>query len=145
MKVTRRVCLAAFAVFLVAGCASGPKYTEIKGKIPSLQSGQGRVFVYRDSTFGAAVTPDVLINGKVVGVSRANGFFYTDLPAGNHKLSAGTEVERSLSFTLASGENKYVRSSMSFGVMVGRINFDLVNQAAGEAALADLAYTGGEQ
>ena len=51
------------------------------------------------------------------------------------------DFERSLSFTLASGETKYIKSSISFGVLVGRLNFDLVNQAAGEEALQGLAYS----
>ena len=55
--------------------------------------------------------------------------------------SAQTEVERSLSFSLAPGEKKYVKASISFGLVVGRINFGLVNEAAGEAALEGLAYS----
>jgi hypothetical protein len=38
-----------------------------------------------------------------------------------------TEVDRMVSFALAAGETKYLRTSPSFGVLVGRINFDLVN------------------
>lgn len=136
-----RLCFIALFATLIAGCASGPRYAEMKSQIAPLSANHGRVFVYRDSSFGAALTPNVAINGKVVGVSRANGFFYTDLPAGNYKLSAETEVERSLSFTLAAGEQKYVKASISFGLLVGRINFDLVNAAAGEQALQDLAYS----
>jgi hypothetical protein len=137
----RRLLLIAGLSLFVTACASGPKYSEVKNKIGPLQSGQGRVFVYRDSSFGAAITPTVTANGKPIGVSRANGFFYADLAAGDYKLAAGTEVERSLSFTLAHGEIKYVRAFISFGLLVGRINFDLVNAAAGEQALQELAYS----
>jgi uncharacterized lipoprotein YajG len=129
------------AMLLMAGCATGPKFSEMQSKIGPLAAGQGRVYVYRDSAFGAAITPNVTINGKVVGVSRANGFFYTDLPAGNYRLAAETEVERSITFTLAAGESKYVKASMSFGIVAGRINFDLVNQAAGHQDLQSLAYS----
>jgi hypothetical protein len=126
---------------LLAACATGPTYQEMKSKIPALDAGNGRVFVYRDSTFGAAIQPQVLVNGKVVGVSRANGFFYTDLPAGDYRMSAQTEVERSISFTLAPREVKFVKASISFGIFAGRINFDLVNAPAGEAAIETLAYS----
>jgi hypothetical protein len=81
---------------ILAACATDPTYLEMKSKIPTLDPAQGRVFVYRDSTFGAAIQPQVMINGKVVGVSRGNGIFYTDLPAGDYRLSSQTEVERSL-------------------------------------------------
>lgn len=141
MSPSKRSFFVGLALLLLAGCATGPKYSEMKGTIPPLRSDQGRVFVYRDSSFGAAITPSVSINNKIVGVSRANGFFYADLPAGNYRMSAGTEVERSLTFTLATGEVKYVKASISFGIIAGRINFDLVNQAAGEDALQGLAYS----
>lgn len=141
MNLTRRSFFSVLTLLVLAGCATGPKYSEMKSTIPVLRSDQGRVFVYRDSSFGAAITPSVAINGQIVGVSRANGFFYADLPAGNYRMSAETEVERSLTFTLAAREVRYVRASISFGLIAGRINFDLVNQAAGEEALQGLAYS----
>jgi hypothetical protein len=140
MIASMRLLLAA-TMLLVAGCATGPMYSEMKSKITPLAAGQGRVFVYRDSSLGAAITPKVNINGKVVGVSRGNGFFYTDLPAGEYRLAAETEVERSLTFSLAAGETKYVRASISLGFFVGRLNFDLVNRTEGEQALGSLAYS----
>jgi hypothetical protein len=141
MRNVSRFLIAVAALLLVAGCATGPKFSEMQSKIGPIATGQGRVFVYRDSAFGAAITPNVAINGKVVGVSRANGFFYADLPAGDHRLSAATEVERSLTFTLKAGETKYVKASISFGIVAGRINFDLVNPAAGAQDLQSLAYS----
>lgn len=141
MTTAARFLIGAMAMLMLAGCATGPRFSEMKSQIGPLPSGQGRVFVYRDSAFGAAITPKVAINGKVAGVSRANGFFYADLPAGDYRLAAETEVERSLTFSLAAGESKYVKASISFGVFVGRINFDLVNAAAGEQELQSLAYS----
>lgn len=141
MNAVSRFAIFVTAMFLVAGCATGPKFSEMQTKIAPLAAGQGRVFVYRDSAFGAAITPNVTINGKVVGVSRASGFFYADLPAGDYRLAAATEVERSLTFSLRAGETKYVKASISFGIVAGRINFDLVNSAAGEQDLQSLAYS----
>jgi len=141
MKKVAKLLFAAVALILAAGCATGPKFSEMQATIKPLAAGQGRVYVYRDSSFGAAITPKVAINGKVVGVSRANGFFYADLPAGDYRLAAETEVERSITFTLAAGESKYVKASISFGFVAGRINFDLVNAAAGQQDLQSLAYS----
>ncbi len=126
----------------LVGCATGPNFTETKSKMPALKAGEGRIFVYRDGIFGAAVKPRVMLNGTEVGVSAAKGFFYVDRPAGSYKISSSTEVERSVSFELSGGEQKYISSSISLGVLVGRLNFELVSQAVGEAALSSLAYTG---
>jgi Protein of unknown function (DUF2846) len=125
-----------------AGCASGPKFSEIQSKIPEIKSGDGRIFVYRDSVFGAAIQPKVYVNGMEVGTSQSNGFFFVDRPSGEYKISAATEVERSLSLALAPNETKYVRSYMSFGILAGRINFELVNAAGGQAAIQGLSFTG---
>jgi Protein of unknown function (DUF2846) len=142
LKIVRRALLIAAIVGVVAGCASGPKYAEMKSKIPAMKAGEGRIFIYRDSIFGAAVQPKVSINGVEVGTSQSNGFFYIDRPAGDYKISGSTEVERSVSFVLAAGETKYIQSSISMGLLVGRINFELVNAAGGEAAVSGLSYTG---
>jgi hypothetical protein len=142
LKLVRRAFLLAACVSLMAGCASGPKYTEMKSKIPAIKTGEGRIFIYRDSIFGAAVQPKVMINGVEVGTSQSNGFFYVDRPAGDYKISSSTEVERSVSFVLAAGESKFIQSSISMGLLVGRINFELVNAAGGETAISGLAYTG---
>jgi Protein of unknown function (DUF2846) len=142
LKLVRRSLIVAALVTVVAGCASGPKYSEMKSKIPAMKAGEGRVFVYRDSIFGAAIQPKVMINGVEVGTSQSNGFFYVDRPAGDYKISGATEVERSVSFVLAAGETKYIKTFMSMGLLAGRVNFELVNAAGGETAVSGLSYTG---
>ncbi len=139
----RRTFLAA-AVALLAGCAtSGMRHAELKTSLAPPKAGEGRIYFYRASSpFGAAVQPDIRINGTSVGGSKPGGFFYVDRPAGRYEAHASTEVDRMVSFTLAAGETKYIRTSPSFGVLVGRINFELVNAPEAEAELASLHYTG---
>jgi len=129
---------------LLAGCAgSGPKFQEMKSSLPVLRQGDGRVFFMRSgSMFGAAIQPEIRLNGEVVGTSVPGGFFFVDRAAGNYEAHASTEVERKLTFTLAAGETKYVRTSPSFGVLVGRINFDLVDPAQAATELDELSFTG---
>lgn len=131
-------------VALLAGCAaSGPKPSEIRGSLPTLAADQGRIYFYRTPfTFGGAVTAEIRLNGQPVGRSQRGSFFYVDRPAGNYEVSTSTEVERKLTFALAPGETKYVRTYVSFGVLVGRVVPELMNAAEAEADMADLAYTG---
>jgi hypothetical protein len=139
----RRIFLAA-AIALLAGCATtGVRHAEMKSTLAPPKPDEGRIYFYREgSLFGAAIQPDIRLNGKVVGSSRPGGFFYVDRPAGSYEAHASTEVERMVSFTLAAGETKYIRTSPSFGVLVGRINLELVNPAEAEAQMASLHYTG---
>ena len=142
MRIGTLLALGAFAV--LAGCATGGvKHADMKPSIAALKPGEGRIYFYRSrSMVGAAVQPDIKLNGAVVGTSQPGGFFFVDRPAGNYEASSSTEVERTVTFALATGETKYVRTSPSFGVIVGRINFQLVDRAQAEAELSGLSYTG---
>jgi hypothetical protein len=65
-----------------------------------------------------------------------------DRPAGKYEAHASTEVDRMVSFVLAPGETKYIRTSPSFGVLVGRIKLELMSASEAEAQMASLHYTG---
>jgi hypothetical protein len=140
----RHVTVLGLALSLLAGCASGGiKHADLKPFLPTLGQDEGRVYFMRKASMvGAAVQPDIYLDGKVVGVSKPGGFFYVDRPAGPHAASATTEVKRGLSFSLEGNETKFIRSFPSFGIIVGRINFELVNPEEAEKDLRELSYTG---
>lgn len=136
--------LALVVVGVLAGCAAeGPLHKEVASAIPTVPSGKGRIYFYRaDSMFGAAVTSDITLNGRVVGKSERAGFFFVDENPGSCKASASTEVERQVTFTLAAGETKYIRSSVSMGALVGRVNLELVSPGDADKEITELHYTG---
>ncbi|ALS63338.1 MULTISPECIES: DUF2846 domain-containing protein [Pandoraea] len=144
MKQVSRLLLAGMAAsFFLAGCASGPKRAEMASAIPTIKTGEGRVYFYRSSSpFGAAVQPEIRLNDEIVGSSKPGGFFFVDRPAGQYKASASTETEKTLSFSLDSGETKYVRSSVSMGLLIGHVVLELEQPEVGEAALDSMSYTG---
>lgn len=142
MKATLRAVAALAAVLLIAACASGPKFSEVSGSIPTLGADQGRIYFYRTSTLGAAIHPTINLNGVAVGSSQPGGFFFVDRPPGDYEVVMGTEVERKVTFTLAAAEVRYLRTSISFGILVGRPQAELVPPAEGAKEVADLAYTG---
>ncbi len=134
-------------VAILGGCAaSGAKYQEVASAMPGLKAGEGRIYFLRSSSFvGAAIQPEIRLNGQVVGVSRPGGFFYVDRPAGSYTAATSTETEKSASFALQAGETKYLRTSPSMGIMVGRIVVELESAAKAQAELPSLSYTGGEK
>lgn len=139
---TTRIMLLLLAAALVGCTASGPKYSEVKDSIPALHPEQGRIVFYRNSAVGFAVKPDIQLNGSVVGEMMPMGFFYVDRAPGTHVATARTEVEASLQIPLAANETRYVRGSISLGILVGRPNFNLVEPRDAVLELMDLAYTG---
>lgn len=144
MKQLARVVMAGLAVgVFLGGCASGVKHADMAASIPTLKAGEGRVYFLRSaSMLGAAIQPDIKLNGEVVGASKPGGFFFVDRPAGKYVVSVATETEKTLHLTLDSGETKYVRSSPTVGILVGRV---VLSQESAEDAvdeLAGLSYTG---
>jgi hypothetical protein len=132
-------------VIALTGCASGVKYHDMAASIPTLKADQGRLYFFRSaSMMGAAIQPDIKLDGAVVGESKPGGFFYVDAKPGNHEVSTSTEVENKLTFTLDKGEVKYIKTSIGFGFAVGHVKPELVSEADAKAELPDLAYTGGE-
>jgi hypothetical protein len=66
--VSARLFLALLAV-VVSGCASGPKYSEIKDSIPPLDPEQGRIFFYRPSAVENCVYLFRSLSEKVTGIT----------------------------------------------------------------------------
>ena len=138
-----RALVATFALVALAGCASGPKYSEQAASMPSVKPGEGRIFFYRESSMvGAAIQPDIRLNGEVVGSSKPGGYFWVDRPAGQYTAAASTETEKTASFALAAGETKYIKGSPQMGLMVGRIVLSVESPDTARPALMSLSYTG---
>ncbi len=141
-NITRRLAVVACAA-LLAACASGPKHAEVQSSIPALKATEGRLYVYRSgSMLGAAIQPNVVVNGKVAGESKPGGFFFVDLPPGTVEVSTSTEVEKKLTLTLDAGQTRYVRTTIGFGLMVGRVYPELVDNAQGAKEIAETSYIG---
>ncbi len=133
------------AILMLSGCASGPKYAELKPSLPELtnKEEQGRIFFYRTkSPVGAAVTSNIKVNNEVVGVSRPGGFFFIDQKAGNIDISTKTEAEKNLNFALEPGQIRYVRTKVSMGALVGRIVPELIDNETAEKEIQGSSYIG---
>lgn len=134
------VVLAVLAAGLYGCGASGPRFSEMAGSMPSLGENDGRIYFYRDSIMGAALQPEVSVNGQVVGKSRPNSFFYIDRPAGSYRASARTEAEGTIDVVLRPKQAAYVKMSINIGILVGRPGFERVSEAEGRKELQSLAY-----
>lgn len=134
------ICMLALTV---VGCATGPKYTEVKSSIPTLAPDKGRIYFYRSGTmFGSGIQPSVTLNGVVVGESKPGGFFFVDVPPADYEVVLSTEVDKKLTFVLEKRQEKCVRMSVGLGVVVYRVYPELVESAVCLVEMQDLSYTG---
>jgi hypothetical protein len=105
----------------------------------------GRIFFYRTMVMGAALQPDINLNGMKVGDAKAQGFFYVDRPPGNYEVVTSTEVDRKLTFVLEKGQTRFVRFSVSMGFLVGHVYGELVDSAEGMEEIKECKYTGADK
>jgi len=127
----------------LTGCASGPKFDSVTSTLAPVPAGKSRIYFYRSTSLGAAIQPEVRLNGVVVGKAEPNGVFYVDRDPGNMEVITGSEVDRKLTFTIGPGETRYVKLGVGLGIVVYRIIPELVSEAAARKEMADLAFTGG--
>jgi hypothetical protein len=128
MKVIKQIILFSIIGLIMISCASGPTYKEMAGQTPPVSSENGRVYIYRTSTLGAALQPEVELDGESVGKAVPLGYFYVDCPPGNHRIMTSTEVDRELTFNLDKGQVRYVRLNVSMGFFVGHVYPDLIEE-----------------
>ena len=139
MRFPRRMVLVLIAALALAGCATqGVSYKEQEAKLPQLSASAGRIFIYRSSSLGFAVQPNVFLNGVVVGTAVPNAVYFFDRPKGSYEIATSTEVEKKVTFVLDSGEIKYVRLTPTIGLLVGRIVPELVAKEEATKELLDL-------
>lgn len=108
--------------WVLAGCATGPAFSDYRPTIPPLASDSARLWFYRPSkTLGGAVQPQVRINGIPAGKAQPRAYFYADRPAGTYEIECRTEWSDKLQVSVVAGEEKFIRLTLLPGVFVGHI------------------------
>lgn len=142
MKIVSLVALA--FTLLISGCASvdmAPTAESGKAKqFNSPSQGTAGVYIYRDSSFGSALKKDIWIDGKCIGESAPNVFFYAEVEGGKHH-SVDTESEFSpntLDLMFEAGKNYFIRQFIKLGLFVGGAGLEPVPEEQGKMAIAKL-------
>jgi hypothetical protein len=129
--------------FLLASCASPRGLDEPAFQIPALKPGLGRVYFIRAGEYvGAAVQPEIRMNNEVVARSVPGGFTFVDRPPGKYAVTTATEVENAVTFQLAAGESKYIKTAVTPGILIGHITPTLEFPEQGQSDISRLRYVG---
>jgi hypothetical protein len=108
-----------------------------------LKPGYGRVYFVRPGDLGgSAIQPEIRMNNEVVGRSVPGGFSYVDRPPGKYAVTTATEVENAVTFQLAAGETKYIRTTVTPGILVGHVTPTLEFPEQGQSDIGSLRYVG---
>ena len=147
----KKTAFAYILALLLAGCASVPmenKEASSKAKRFSPPSqGNAGLYIYRTSGVGGALKKDIWVDGKCVGESAPNVFFYREV-TGDQEHTISTESEFSpndLKITTASNTNYFVRQYIKMGVFVGGAGVEAVEAAEGQKDVQKLEMAVGGQ
>jgi hypothetical protein len=139
----RKFAFLALVSSLVVGCASVPM--ESKEKSSNLKTfnapaeGKSALYVYRTTGVGTAIKKDIWVDGKCLGESAPNVFFYKEVAPGEHKISSESEFSpNDLLLKTEGGKNYFVKQYMKMGLVVGGAGLETVNEAEGKKDLAKL-------
>lgn len=132
------------AALLISGCAS----VEMASKAESAKAkefnppaqGKAGVYIYRDSFVGKALKKDVWIDGKCIGESAPDVFFYAEVDGGKaHKIDTESEFSpNTFDLMFETGKNYFIRQFIKIGVFVGGAGLEKIPEEQGKAAVAKL-------
>lgn len=134
----------ALAALFLSGCASvnmtSKDASDQAKKFQEPSVGNSGLYIYRNSFVGKALKKDIWVDGKCIGESAPDVFFYTEV-AGNqtHKIETESEfTPNALEVFMERGKNYFVRQYIKFGAFVGGANLEQVTEDQGKADIAKL-------
>ncbi|QEH95389.1 DUF2846 domain-containing protein [Gluconobacter thailandicus] len=140
----KNIALTLASAFLLSGCASvplaTPEDTALAKTFASPPSGKAAIYFYRDSFMGQALKRDISVDGKCVGKTANNMFFYS-LVDGNkdHRLSTEGETTRhDISLFTAVGKNYFVQQQITMGVWSASSKLKVVSEEQGTKEIQGL-------
>ena len=140
----KELALIALISSLLAGCASVPiegiERTAAAQKFNPPSEGSAGLYIYRSGSLGGALKKDVWVDGKCVGETAPNVFFYEEVEGDKeHKISTESEFSpNDLLIKTKSGMLYFIRQYMKFGVFVGGAGLELVDEEEGKKAVKSL-------
>jgi hypothetical protein len=129
---------------LMSGCASVNMATKEESaqakKFNAPSQGNAGVYIYRNSFVGKALKKDVWIDGKCIGESAPDVFFYTEVEGDKtHKVDTESEFSpNTLEIMFVAGKNYFIRQFIKMGVFVGGAGLEEIPEEQGKADITKL-------
>lgn len=130
--------------FILGGCASIPMES-VKASNEAKQfnpppEGKSGLYIYRNSFGGKALKKDIWLDGKCVGQSAPDTFFYKTIDGNKvHKISTESEFSpNDLTIKTDSGKNYFVRQYIKVGFFVGGAGLEIMSSKEGMESVMEL-------
>lgn len=132
--------LALLSLLALGGCASVPMASpqqDAAAKQFTVPPGKSRIYLYRNETFGAAVTMTVALDGKVMGRTASKTYFVWDVAPGRHTIDSETENDSKLTLNTVAGKPYFVWQEVKMGLFTPGSKLHLMDRKAGEAGVLE--------
>lgn len=145
MKIHYNIATIALSALVMTGCASvnmASKEESDKAKqFGAPSAGQAGLYVYRNSFVGKALKKDIWVDGKCLGESASDVFFYTQVEGGKkHKVETESEFSpNALELFMETGKNYFIRQFIKLGAFVGGADLEEIPEEQGKADVTKLA------
>lgn len=140
----KKIVLITSVAALFAGCASVPmestEKTEMAKKFNPPSNGNSGLYIFRSGSFGGALKKDVWVDGKCIGETAPDVFFYEEVQGNNsHKVSTESEFSpNELVLKTERGKNYFIRQYIKMGAFVGGAGVELVDEVEGKKNVTEL-------
>jgi len=140
----KKVGIVALASTLAAGCASvrmeSMEETSMAKKFNPPAEGNSGLYIYRGMGLGTALKKDVWVNGKCIGETAPNIFFYEEVEGDKfHTISTESEFSpNDLIVKVKSGIHYFIRQYIKAGMFVGGAGLELVDEEKGKKDVSEL-------
>lgn len=104
--------------------------------LPEQPADKALIYVIRPTHLGAAIQTKLAVDGKWVGVNRANNYFHITLGPGPHYFCSQAENHSLLSLVVEAGKTYYLQQKITMGVMKARNDLEVLDEEQGKKGLA---------
>ncbi len=122
---------------MATGCASvnkAPAALDAEAKQFNTHPDFAQVYVYRNETFGAAISMPVAVDGQRAGTTGPKSFFMFQLPEGSHTISSQNGAS-SLLINAEKNKNYFVWQEVKMGMASGGSKLQLVSEQQGRSGV----------
>ena len=124
------------------GCASVPMASadldKAKKEFSAPADGKSGLYIYRNSTFGAAFKKTVSLDREVIGETAPNTYFYKEVEPGTHEITTESEFsDNKLLLEFTKGVNYFVHQYIKFGAFVHGAGLKEVTEEEGKKGVLE--------
>ncbi len=144
--IMRRFTLVLVAIIAVlsalATTQAGEFYTKHKGDKRRAEpaADMALVYVFRPASMGAAIKTWTFADDQLIGVSRAKGYYFEQVPAGKHVIWSKAENTSAMELELEAGETYYFKTAIRLGLGKARVALVQIDPIQAEKFFKKCSY-----